>query len=283
MTVSLRPAAEPSRDLSHPSGALRLRPLHPLFGAEVEDIDLSRDGAVIPALRRALASHLVLVLRGQSLTPVQQVAVTALLGPVARHPLAALSLPGSPEVVVEDSGGDDRESRWHADLAWSATPASVSAVAAHEADGLTTEFATQVGAYERLDPWLRDRIEFLEAEHDHPRRAATGLPAVAHPLVRLDSGTGRRALLLDPSSAGRIRGLPAAESDDLLHRLHAAATHPALVWRHRWTAGDLLLWDNAALLHRTRRAAAGRLHRTMVRGEAPVGPAAVSMPWVSAG
>ncbi len=266
---------------------LRFRPLHPLFGTEVEGIDLAGDmpDEVTRRLRAALGAHLVLVFREQRLAPEAQLAFTTRLGRVMRHPLPALTLRGVPEIVVEAPGRDDRDQLWHMDLAWTETPNGISALAAGELEPGTwvTEFASQVAAYERLGPWLKHRIEFLEVEHRHRRGAAAGLAGAVHPLVRLDPGTGRRALLLDSASARQIRGLSREESDDLLHRLQAAATHPAITLRHHWRPGDVVLWDNMGVQHRTSFSERGRLHRTMVSAPPPIGPRQVAMPWVSAG
>jgi taurine dioxygenase len=89
--------------------------------------------------------------------------------------------------------------------------------------------------------------------------------------------------VLDHDTTARVRGLPEAEGEALLHRLLAAATDPAITLRHRWQAGDLVVWDNRAVLHRAAFPAAWRLHRTMVSGSRPLGPADLVTPWVSAG
>ena len=276
----------PPRDPSRWTG-LSLRPLHLTFGAEVEGLDLAAPlgDAALEAVRAALSRHLLLVFRQQELTPARQVELTASLGPVALHPLRGLALDALPEILVERPDADDRDQHWHADQAWAEAPNRFSAVAAAELDSnsWTSEFTSLVAAYDRLDPWLRDHIEFLEVEHDHPRRQAAGAAVVRHPLVRLDPASGRRSLLLDSGSARRVIGVPAAESPALLERLEQVATHPAAVLRHQWREGDLLLWDNLSVLHRVRDFAGGHLHRTMVRGTAPIGPGAVTTPWVSAG
>jgi taurine dioxygenase len=259
----------------------RFVPLHPRFGAAVEGLDpaAALPEAAIRALRAALRQHLVLVFRDAALTPEAQVAFTERLGAIARHPLAELLLPARPEIVLETPAADGRDVLWHADLSWAAEPNRVSALAAGEARGVT-EFASQIAAYERLDPWLRDRIEYLEVVHDHPRREAAGLPPPVHPLVRVDPDTGRRALMLDGGTARRIIGVPQEDSDDLLHRLLAAATHPAIVLQHEWRRGDLVVWDNRCVLHRSRGAT---LLRTMTRGARPLGPRDTVTAWVSAG
>ena len=60
----------------------------------------------------------------------------------------------------------------------------------------------------------------------------------------------------------------------LLAELLAHATQPEFVYTHHWRPGDVVIWDNRALLHRAlANYEMGRhrrvLHRTVVRGTAP--------------
>lgn len=287
-------------------------PLHDAFGVELSGSVLGPDTAEeeFAALRALVARHELVVLRGQALSAAAQAAVTRRLGRPEIHALVHARLPGQPEIVLEGNGAaaeglGDAGLAWHADLTWRAAPARLSLLRAENlpAAGGEVLFASQTAAYARLDPWLRWRIEYLEAEHDHDRRClgdAAGWrarpplaaadrathPAVVHPVVRLDPATGARSLFVNEGTTTRILGVPEEEGRRLLARLQAAATDPAVVYRHRWRSGDLLLWDNAVLLHRVAATAPGeviRLHRSAVSGERPVGPLSVAQPWVVAG
>uniref|UniRef100_UPI001F3222AD TauD/TfdA dioxygenase family protein n=1 Tax=Falsiroseomonas oryziterrae TaxID=2911368 RepID=UPI001F3222AD len=235
--------------------------------AEIERPRLLRaaDAGTPAALRAMLAAHQVILLRGAQLDADAQAALAAGLGrPAADQP-----------------EGREAEPGWHMDLAWSAAPPRFCLLSARvpAGPGVRIAFASQVAAHDRLDPWLRERITFLDAEH---RATEDGEAGAVHPLLRLDPETGRRSLLIG-ATARRIRGLPPEESDDLLHRLQAAATHPALVLRLELRDGDLLLWDNAAVQHRLGLAAGAELRLHRVAGHPPVGPQEVTLPWVSAG
>ena len=66
-----------------------------------------------------------------------------------------------------------------------------------------------------------------------------------------------------------VAGVPESEGQALLARLTAHATRPENVYRHEWSVGDLLLWDNCGVMHRALPYAAdsGRLmHRTVLHG-----------------
>jgi taurine dioxygenase len=264
--------------------AVQVVPLHPVLGARITGLDLSRplDADALHTVRAALARHLLLLIPGQDLDPMAQVAFTARLGSLARHPLPDLVLAEAPDAMLERPSEDFRDAEWHAHLTWAAAPSRFSALAA-ACGGGAADFASLAHAYGRLSPWLRDRVEYLQVAHDHARRRAAGLPEAVHPLVRLDPETRRRSLLLDAGTAQRVIGLPPAEGQALLQRLLALATDPGITLRHRWQAGDLVLWDNRAVLHRVVAAPDGALRRTMVSGTPPLGPAAFATPWVSAG
>ena len=75
-------------------------------------------------------------------------------------------------------------------------------------------------------------------------------PDVEHPLVRTHPETGRKALYLNPNRLDRIVGLERAESDALLDELADEARKPQHHSGHVWTAGDIVIWDNRATMHR---------------------------------
>src|SRR5262249_34146593 len=97
-------------------------------------------------------------------------------------------------------------------------------------------------------------------------RETVGAP---HPLVRTDPQTGRKALFLGRRPNSYVIGMSVAESEQLLNALGAHATQMRFTMCHRWQVGDVLMWNNLAVLHRrdpfdpkTRRV----MHRTQIRG-----------------
>jgi alpha-ketoglutarate-dependent taurine dioxygenase len=47
-----------------------------------------------------------------------------------------------------------------------------------------------------------------------------------------------------------IEGLSTAEGTELLNSLYAHVLKPEFVYVHAWRPGDVLIWDNLALMHR---------------------------------
>ena len=61
-----------------------------------------------------------------------------------------------------------------------------------------------------------------------------------------------------------------AEGEALLKELVEWTTQPRFVYRHEWTVGDMLIWDNTGVLHRAEPypVDSGRvMHRTTLMGE----------------
>ena len=131
-----------------------------------------------------------------------------------------------------------------------------------------TAFADLEAAWEALDPTLQARCETLRAYHslvESQRRLGESTKAEGseymgygldvagsplRPLVKVHPETGRKSLAVG-RHAYAIEGL---ENDDALAFLSALLDHavaaPERVVEHRWSAGDVVLWDNRRLLHR---------------------------------
>jgi alpha-ketoglutarate-dependent 2,4-dichlorophenoxyacetate dioxygenase len=92
---------------------------------------------------------------------------------------------------------------------------------------------------DQIDPALMTQVE----------RAA--LPAVRWRLIWRNPANARDALYI-ASHAGAIEGMDDVRGRALLARLIDQATQSAHVYSHRWRAGDVILWDNRATMHRGR-------------------------------
>lgn len=279
------------------------------LGAEILRVDLGRelDDATFAAIRRALDERGVIVVRKQTLRPEHIARFAERFGRPLVHAHNRFALPEAPAVSVisnildangRNIGVPDAGLVWHSDGSYLVHPDMYSFLYAVEIpmqDGEplgTTYYASACAAYEALPDALRSRLADLRAVHSFAyhsaRRAARGgtkieitaelrrkHPDVSQPVVRVHPRTGRKALYVTEGHTTHILGMDRAESDALLERLFAHLRNPQFVYGHRWRAGDLLIWDNAATQHRAtcdyalpqRRL----MHRSATAGEVAVG------------
>jgi alpha-ketoglutarate-dependent taurine dioxygenase len=293
-----------------------VEPVAGYIGAEVHGIDLAGplDDATFAGLRAALLRHRVLFFHDQRLTHADQVALGRRFGPLTRRP--GRNHGPSPEgfdpiLVVDPDAEDARYGRdfeeryrarwtsygagWHSDLTPAVNPPAISVLRAERVTsyGGDTQWTNLMRAYEGLAEPVRRFVDGLHAEHcffagcavtrheAEDRRLlenddATGLVSV-HPVVRVHPETGERALYVNPASTDRIIGLDPVESRAILDLLFEQMTRSEHTVRHRWSAGDVAIWDNRSTAHLgatdTGRIAESRtLYRVTVLGDRPVGP-----------
>jgi alpha-ketoglutarate-dependent 2,4-dichlorophenoxyacetate dioxygenase len=265
--------------------AVRVTPLHPHIGAEVTGVDLRAPlpPDVFRAIEAAFRTHAVLVFPGQPLTDEQQIEFSRLFGPLETSPEYAgskksrLALREIADISNLDAdgrvmSGDDLRllfnrgnQLWHTDSSFKYVPARCSLLSAREVPpvGGETEFADLRAAYDALPEERKGQLEGLVVEHSIFRsRAQIGftefnedilreLPPVPQLLVRRHAGSGRKTLYL-ASHASHIIGWPVDEGRALIEELIAFATQPQFVHQHRWSVGDLVMWDNRCTMHRGR-------------------------------
>jgi len=116
-------------------------------------------------------------------------------------------------------------------------------------------------AWDALPAALKATIEPLIAEHslqysrDRVQKGILNdktlkeLPPVKQRLFRDNPINGRRALYIG-AHAGFILGWPKATGEALLYELTQRAQQPDFILSHAWREGDVIVWDNRAVLHR---------------------------------
>ncbi|UCH75979.1 MAG: TauD/TfdA family dioxygenase [Rhodospirillales bacterium] len=256
-------------------GMPEIRPVTPVLGAEVANVDLAKplSNAAFDAIHDAFNRHSVLVFHDQALTPEQHIEFSRRFGPLMVHVFAEDLLEGYPEIyrlsnVVVDGvrqGRPDAGQYWHSDLTYEERPSLGSVMHALEvpAVGGDTMFCSTAHAFEQLSPVMQKILEGLTAIHEFGhafgRSNTTSIgvaqetldrrPPVEHPVVRVHPATGRKCLFVNPGFTVKIKGMSDAESDLLLGFLYRHMTRPEWVLRHKWCKGDVVMWDNRALLH----------------------------------
>ena len=248
------------------------------IGAHVEGIDLAAiDEDSFVALRDLLDARGVIAIRDQDLSQAAQVAFARRFGELHRVFIREAAPLEYPELflvsnILEDGkpiGSTDAGRFWHTDGAYIEAPHGVSLLYSIEVprsdDGTVlgdTLFAGMAPAWEALPEPLRERLDAMRAVHSLYRRYGTltgakemaerslAFPPVSHPLVLRNPRTGRRALYLSEGYTTHIEGLSPEESEALLAQLCEHVTRPEFVYHHRWSPGELVIWDNLATLHR---------------------------------
>lgn len=265
---------------------LTVSPLHPVFVAEAQGLDLWQpiDPATAAQVEAALDEFAVLVFRDQVLDESQQMAFTRALGPVDMGLLKVLQRRSRfKEAGMIDISNVDPESKilerddprlitmlanqlWHSDSSFKQPAAKYSLLLACilPEQGGETEFADMRAAYDALPAEVTAEIEGLVAEHSafHSRiqlgdqqytpEDLAKYPLVEWPIVRTHPGSRRKTLFIG-AHATRIVERPVPEGRLLLTELLEHATQRRFVYRHTWRPGDLVIWDNRAVLHRGRR------------------------------
>jgi taurine dioxygenase len=284
--------------------AFELRPLHPLFAAEIIGLDLASpaDAATVASIADALGHYGILVFRDQKhVTPEQHIAFSRAFGVLEIHVQKKFLLKDHPEIlivsnVVENGvplGLVDAGRYWHSDLSYLAEPSLGSLLHAIELprEGGDTLFGSLTAAYDALDDETKAKIKNLTAVHDYNARntvqaaesnglrpalsaeQAKTVPPVIHPLVRRHEVTGAPILFLSEGFTTKIVELPEAEGAALLAELFVHQKKEQFHYRHRWQDGDLVFWDNRATIHLATGTPPGlrrTLYRTTVRGPKPV-------------
>jgi taurine dioxygenase len=250
------------------------------LGAEI-GFDLSGpiDDAIFGELERIFHDNIVVFFRGQNLTNERHIEFSRGFGELEVHIVKKYLLPGYPEILlvsnIKNAAGEhiglaDAGFTWHSDVSYRKTPSRCSLLYAKEVprddNGVVlgdTIFANCIAAYEALPAAMKGRLDGLQAIHryssrrrvaDSPRPKLTQAqldetPDVAHPIVRTHPHTGRKAIYVTAGECIGIEGMPEDEAVDLIAELDSHCIKPEFLYRHRWRAGDLVMWDNATAMH----------------------------------
>jgi alpha-ketoglutarate-dependent 2,4-dichlorophenoxyacetate dioxygenase len=269
--------AAPNSDLFEPI------PLHAHFAARIERLDLREpfSSAQIAAFEAAMDRFAVLVIPGQTFDDEQQVRFAEQFGRIEATPtlvdqerrrLANMKINDISNLAADGEiyAKDDRRRMynlgnmlWHSDSSFKATPAKYSMLHARVIPpaGGETEYVDTRVAWEHLPAPLQALVKDLVCEHSLIfSRAQLGFDAfsatetarcapVPQRLVRRHQGSGRLALYLS-AHIGRVQGWPTPEGMMLIRELTERATARELVYRHRWSVNDLVIWDNRCTMHR---------------------------------
>ena len=257
---------------------LTVEPISAVAGARVVGVDLSAPlaGADFGRIEAALHEHCFVVLPAQRLSAAQFVAFSRHWGRPEPHVIDTFHHPADPNILVLSNvtrdgkpiGLQDAGTYFHTDYSYLQVPARCTILYAiqvpRERSGTT--FANQTRAYADLPADTKARIEGLVVRHHYGNRddvdessrtVASVLNEsqkrkvqwVRHPLVRTHPHTGVKSLYAVSGSSFGIEGMADAAALALLDELKAHATQQRYRQVHDYTVGDVIVWDNAQLLH----------------------------------
>ncbi len=246
------------------------------FGAQAGGVDLSRLDFDFEALRKAFFDHQLLVVRGQKLSARQFLDFARRFGKPEPHVIDQFHHPEHADILILSNekkngapiGLADAGTYFHTDYSYLQIPARATLLYSIKVPsrGGDTLFADQYAAYDDLPAAMKARIEGLVARHHYGNRddldqgsrtvasvlnetQEQKMAWVRHRIARPHPVTGRKALYSVSGSSFGIEGMPDGEAIALLDELKRHATQQKYQYRLKYGVGDLVIWDNASLLH----------------------------------
>ena len=274
--------------------ALEITPSGRACGAEVRGVDLSRplERETVAAIRDAWLTHHVLAFPDQELSDDDLERFTLCFGPFGDDPYIA-PIPGRKHIIAVQREADETgpifAESWHSDWSFQANPPAGTCLYGITIPpvGGDTLFANQHKALEEMPAELRARLEGRVAVHSARggygrqglygdsdagrsmdiRPSDTALATQLHPIIRRHPETGREGLFSTLGYIIGIDGMDEEEAGELLGEMYRWQTRPEFQYRHEWSQGTLLMWDNRSVLHMATGGYQGharRLHRTTI-------------------
>jgi taurine dioxygenase len=277
---------------------LSFKAISPVFGAVVEGFDVDN----VPAsdkslLNDALDRFGVLVFPGLELAESQQLEMAKVFGePSKRSRPSADRAERSPYAdfmgLVTNVRKDgvpigslpDGEMWLHHDGCFIDEPYRATILYAVEVTsvGGETRFVDMRAVFRSLSEDLVSRIKYLQGTHLFDYRNIAARPSqvspsditksATHPSVIRHPNSNEPALYLNPLCTVGLDGEGSNPSDNenLLDLLFDAIDQSTATFSHRWTKGDLVIWDNWSTCHARNDFPAGEtrmLRRNIIKGQ----------------
>ena len=278
---------------------MKVERLTGVLGARVEVDDLKTlTDEQMGTLREAICDYEVVFIPRQQMSARDQVAFSHRLGPAAESPFIEPS-PDHPEVIkvlkeASDGNAFNFGGAWHSDFSFLKTPPSFTVL--HGLDippyGGDTLWSSMTAAYQALSPQQKEHFQTLSAIHTardaySPKMQTihSGLSSMTivcdesandicvHPLVTVHPETGKPVLFYNRAYVRDLVGIDGEEKLKLMEWLHLHTTDAKFTVRHKWSVGDVAIWDNRSTQHYALNDYAGfrrELHRTTIAGAEPV-------------
>jgi taurine dioxygenase len=263
---------------------MEIMPSAQTLGARIEGIDLGEplSDSDFGTLLRALGQYGVLCFPRQTFDTPAFAGFARRFGDLEVNVANQFHEPDFPEIMVlsnqmhpdgKPMGVNDAGQGWHTDMSYSedialANVLHAQAVPTRNGKSLgETQFRNMHAAYDELPVEMKRQLEGRTATHDFEkfwemmrhrpgsrRPALTDAqkrrkPPVSQPLVRVHPLTGRKVLYANPGYTMWIEGMDRLEGDKILDYLFRHQERVDFLYAHRWSVGDVLMWDNIGTVH----------------------------------
>ncbi|WP_299613041.1 TauD/TfdA family dioxygenase [uncultured Tateyamaria sp.] len=258
---------------------MRMTPLTDRFGVEIHGVDLSTlEHTGYTHIRALFEEHSALLFRGQDLSDTAHIRLANFFGPIEdrladeRDKDEAFTVPQVSNVREDGSTTDEMDLHtlhlkanmlWHADSTFLPVPALTNILTARVVTmtGGATELASSRAGWADMPEHLKAKVQDTGFWHRYAHSRARISPDLAAlPMfhkwpdqlwraVWRNPVNGREALYI-ASHAYAVEGMDAETGAALIDELTAFVTQPQYVYSHQWQVGDVLIWDQRAVLHR---------------------------------
>jgi len=256
---------------------MQTRPVHPLFGIEVEGINLrdATPGHLYPEIRDLFERHSLVLFRSQHLDDEEHTAFSKLFGPLEDR--SNIRMDGPPKISPVSNVEDgkllhEKDQRvlnlksnmlWHTDSTFLPVPALANILQARvvPSEGGATEFVSSRAGFASFAPDLQEKLRGLFFHHRYGHSRAKIDPELAKQekfsmwpeqkwrAVWTNPVTGADSLYI-ASHAFAVDGMEPEEGLAFIDMLTETITHPEHIYAHDWQPGDVIVWDERAMLHR---------------------------------
>jgi len=259
------------------------------IGAEIIGLDvktLHHDSPELAVIRDAIYRNKVIALRGQDLTPAEYVEFSNKLGRPQVYFQPQYHHPDHPNIFVSSNVMEDGKKvgvsgtgkYWHTDCAFESKPLSFTAVLPQlfPESARMTYYIDMHKVYEAMPAHLKAYVKNANIVHAAQLRykiQASDLdlsllqlldrmneevPPVEHPAVIEHPVTHEKILYMSSGFSTKIVGLSHEENQKVMQELFDFIEKEEHIYTHHWQKGDLMIWDNRYLNHRSSAVPAGK-------------------------
>eukprot|EP00177_Eucheuma_denticulatum_P000693 GFKZ01001248.1.p1 GENE.GFKZ01001248.1~~GFKZ01001248.1.p1 ORF type:complete len:494 (+),score=62.70 GFKZ01001248.1:245-1726(+) len=244
---------------------LCIEPIHP-FGALVRNFNVTvpEHQSRLPSL---LYKNRILLLpancHAKNSPPLNTVeslsTIGALFGTIeTEHPVNPL-VRNSPVQRISTTRSTADSYVFHSDMTWNTSPSLVCLLCMVDKPrkGGDTCFRSSIDMFEALSQDSKEAL--CRSSFENSLTKSYGLMnrefliqkerVGVHPGVIRHPATGEPCFYVNKNATTRAVGLSSDDSSNILERAYSQA-EAVEVYRHKWTAGDILIWDNMAVQHR---------------------------------